>query len=59
MKQPWKEQHWREQVGSILEGDQYILDEAELRGALFLEGVALDVGAVLNIKGKKGKAFPD
>ena len=53
MKQPWKEQHWREQDGSLLESDQYILDEAELRG------VALDVAAVLNIEHhcKKGKSI--
>ena len=38
------------QDGSLLEGDQYILDETELWGASFLDGVALAVAAVLNIK---------
>ena len=56
MKQPWKEQHWREQVGSLLEGDQYILDEAELWGALFL-GSSTGRSSIPKYNGNKRKSI--
>ena len=52
MKQHWKEEQFGGSSGPrwIITRRRSVLDEAELRGASFLEGVAMDEAAVLNIE---------